>query len=185
MSSLSVFSLYVKEFPDLVLFHVVSYYAQASGDLCRAFSHIRLSRNIVKMYPLSVLAFYYALGSEYHAVGFLIVKGFQGFLYGLLGELPGSFYPYAVKDFVGMMVVMMIVSAAAVIMIVVVVMFMFMIVVMMMVVAALAVIVMIMVVAMLMVMMVVIVMVVIVVVVMFFCQMVESFFYGVFPLHGV
>ena len=183
MSSLSVFSLYVKEFPDLVLFHVVSYYAQASGDLCRAFSHIRLSRNIVKMYPLSVLAFYYALGSEYHAVGFLIVKGFQGFLYGLLGELPGSFYSYAVKDFVGMMVVMMIVSAAAVIMIVV--MFMFMIVVMMMVVAALAVIVVVIVVMFMVVAMLMVMMVVIVVVVMFFCQMVESFFYGVFPLHGV
>ena len=48
----------------------------------------------------------------------------------VLGELPWQFLPYAVKDFVGMMVVMMIVSAAAVIMIVIVVM--------MMVVAALA-----------------------------------------------
>ena len=120
-------NVYSKESRKLVLGYLGADNTESSDNGSASASDIRLSGNVVEVYPASVGSGNDSLCAENEAVLMLVFKSGESLAESLLGELDGSFYAPAGKYLVGMVVmVVMVVTTALALLVVIVMMVMMM-----------------------------------------------------------
>ena len=127
----------MKQLCQLILCQIGSDYAQASGVVCPAFSHLILSRHQIKLLPGTIRHAENSFGPKHRTAAGFSGQCLQDLLQLFFCVLMGGFFAPAGKDLVCMMMVVMVMAAMFMIVVLMIVMAVLMVMMLMIMVAVL------------------------------------------------